>query len=170
MKTVTGRALKHQGDVSKVFQNQTIVLDNDDVIVLYSDKGTRVDEVRKNSHWISHYAAYKVLPKNGLYNFIIVEKENGNEYYCNLASTPAITDNSVDYIDYDIDIVLSPDGDITVYDVEEFHERRVQHNYPDDLVAELLKEQTTVEKALHERSGFFDPEFYQTLVKLRTVQ
>lgn len=166
MKTIICHALKHNGDVSKTFHNQTVVLNYDDVIVLYSDKGARVDEIRKNTHWISHYAAYKVLPKTGLHNFIIVEKENGNEYYCNLASPPVVTENQIDYIDYDIDIVLSPEGEIIVYDVAEFYDRRAQYGYPDMLVAKLLKEQTIIEIGLRDRSGLFSEEFYQMLVSL----
>ena len=160
-------ALKHNGTISKVFRDQTVVWDSDDCIVFYSDQGTRVDEVRKGTHWISHYPAYKILLKNEYYNIVIVEKENGLEYYCNLATPPIAAPHKITYIDYDIDIILAPDGTITVHDIEEFHERKILYGYPDNIVARMLKLQPEIQARLMQRKDYFSEDFYRRVKAAR---
>lgn len=159
-------ARKHNGETAKIFNDLVYVLQDSDLIVLYAPVGTCGEDRRKNINWNMHYASYHVFVKNEHYNFLIVEKENGNEYYCNLASLPVIEEDAVHYIDYDIDVVLSPDGDVTVHDRDEFAERMVQWNYPTDLVAVLRQKQTTIEHDLRDRSGYFSNSFYRYLAAL----
>lgn len=156
-------ALKHNGETSKHFHRLYVVLETDDVIVLYSGKGARVDEVRKGTHWTANYAAYKVFLKHDHFNFVIVEKEMGNEYYCNLASIPIIETDKITYIDYDIDIILSPEGTISVHDIKEFEDRRISYRYSDELVQVLLSAKSDLEKALFMRTGYFASDFYQMI-------
>lgn len=163
------RSFKHNGTVAKHFHGLTKILERDDVVVLHSDVGVRVDVVNRNTHWIADYAAYKVFPIGAHYNFIIVIKENGNEYYCNLASPPVITDDEVTYIDYDIDVVRTPAGAIEVHDIEQFNERIVSYNYPPELVDTLLAMQKKIEADLAARSGYFAPDFYRELCAINPL-
>lgn len=154
-------AYKHNGDISKLFHDMQPVLERDDVVVLYSAAGTRVDNVQRQDHWIRHYAAYSIFPKSAFYNFAIVEKENGIEYYCNLAAPVVINGDQISYIDYDIDLVLSPTGELSIHDTDEFSER--SQYYPVEIIEKVLEKQKWLESALVARQGFFDPDFYKKL-------
>lgn len=160
------RTFKHNGSAAKIFHGLVKILERDDVVVLYYPVGTRADVVNKNTHWIMRYSAYKIFPVGADYNFIIVEKENGNEYYCNMASPPTITADEITYVDYDIDVVLTPEGEIEVHDVEQFSERIVSYNYPPELVDRILATQKKIEADLAARSGYFAPDFYRELCVL----
>lgn len=157
-------ALKHNGETAKIFHDLKMVMQDEHIIVLYGPAGTHVDDVRKHISWDMHYAAYHVLMRNEPYNVLIVEKEQGNEYYCNLASVPTLDGDTISYIDYDIDVVKSPDGTIAVHDLDQFAERSVQWNYPADLVAALSQKQAEIEQALQAESDYFSPDFYRSIV------
>lgn len=158
---------KHDGTMAKIFYGMRLIQNDADVCVQFSDVGARVDVVNKNTHWIARYRAYKVYPKNAWYNFIIVEKEGGLEYYCNVASPPDIDkQGNVSYIDYDIDVVLSPDGAITIHDEEQFVERVTSMGYSDDIVAKVKEKTAWLVTALEARSGYFSADYYQHIVSL----
>jgi protein associated with RNAse G/E len=158
---------KHNGAIAKIFHEMKIISNDADVCVQYSAVGARVDVVNKDTHWIAHYSAYKIYPKEAWYNFIIVEKEGGNEYYCNVASPPEInTDGTVAYIDYDVDVVLSPDGTITIHDEDQFAERILTMDYPDEIVAKVKEKTAWLVQALAEKSGYFSADYYIHIVSL----
>ena len=162
-------ARKHNGEISKIFHHMQLVCDRPDVKVYYSAVGSRVDEVRKQSHWHAHYAAYKVFPVGAWYNFVIVEKENGNEYYCNLASPFDAAAQPPSYIDYDIDIIRSPEGEISVHDEEQFAERITQFGYPSDLVERIRQTQQDLNTRLCAKDGYLSTEFYDEIRRLRKM-
>jgi protein associated with RNAse G/E len=159
---------KHNGDIAKIFHSMKILCDRPDVIVQYSDIGARVDVVNKDTHWIAHYSAYKIYPKDAWYNFIIVEKEEGNEYYCNMASPPEVdADGNVSYIDYDVDVVLTPKGEIEIHDEDQFAERIKIYGYSDDLVTKVREKTIWLFGALEAREGYFSPAFYTEMQILK---
>lgn len=112
-------AYKHNGDVSKIYHGMQTVLNRDDMLVLYSAVGARVDNVRRQTHWDTHYAAY------------------------------------------------SPDGVLSIHDVEEFHERTVLYGYGPDLVERLLVLQLPLVQAITARRDDFSLAFYQMLKEQR---
>jgi protein associated with RNAse G/E len=59
-----------------------------------------------------------------------------------------ITEESVSFIDLDLDVYRSPDGDVTVYDRDEFEERRA--SYPPEFVDAAVR--TTEEMVVALRS------------------
>jgi protein associated with RNAse G/E len=161
---VQSTSFKHDGSVAKIFHGMKLIQHDADVCVQFSDVGARVDVVNKNSHWIAQYSAYKVYPKNAWYNFVIVEKEGGLEYYCNVAAPPEIdADGNVTYIDYDVDVILSPDGTITVHDEEQFASRVTLMGYSDDIVTKVQAKTAWLVHALTERSCYFSADFYKEL-------
>lgn len=54
-------------------------------------------------------------------------------FYCNINMPPIFENGVLDYIDLDIDVLLSPDGSMKVLDIEEFNESVIRFSIPDEV-------------------------------------
>lgn len=77
---------------------------------------------------------------NRWYNDFIFEQPDGclRNLYINVCMPPRINGGAIDYIDLDIDIIVWPDGQSVVLDVEEFEENTVKYGYPEEIRAKAL--------------------------------
>jgi protein associated with RNAse G/E len=79
--------------------------------------------------------------------FKFCEPEGGlRNYYCNLNMPPVFKDGVLDYIDLEIDVLVSNNFEVEILDREEFEENSKLFGYPDELrtktfetLEELLK-------------------------------
>lgn len=81
--------------------------------------------------------------------------EPGGEFrnfYCNISQPPFMSENTLDYIDFDIDILVWKDFSYQILDLEEFEENEEIFKYPAELVekihAGLLEIEFLIEKRL----------------------
>lgn len=65
-------------------------------------------------------------------------REDGVYYYCNLSSPFVFDNNSIKYIDYDLDIKVFPDMSYTLLDEDEYELHRKEMSYP-DVIDKILK-------------------------------
>ena len=70
-------------------------------------------------------------------------KKNGIYYYCNIASPFVIEQNTIKYIDYDLDLRVFPDGSFKILDRGEYKYHKKIMNYSDDL-DEVLKNELAI--------------------------
>ena len=54
-------------------------------------------------------------------------------YYCNIATPFIIEENTIKYIDYDLDLRIFPKGDYKILDKLEYEYHKNKMNYSDDL-------------------------------------
>lgn len=75
------------------------------------------------------------------YNIFKFHEPEGElrNYYCNLNMPPKFENNVLDYIDLDIDILVSKDFGIEILDRDEFEENSKLYGYSDDLIAKNLQ-------------------------------
>ena len=73
------------------------------------------------------------LPKKHWFNIIAQLKKDGIYYYCNIASPFIIEENTIKYIDYDLDLRVFPTGQYKVLDRMEYNYHKKIMNYSDDL-------------------------------------
>lgn len=75
------------------------------------------------------------------YNIFKFHEPEGElrNYYCNLNMPPKFENNVLDYIDLDIDILVSKDFGIEILDRDEFEENSQLYGYSDDLIAKNLQ-------------------------------
>lgn len=69
------------------------------------------------------------------YNVFRFDEPDGRfrNFYCNVNMPPVLGENSLEYIDLDIDILAWPDGRVIDLDLEEFGENALRYRYPDDV-------------------------------------
>lgn len=59
-------------------------------------------------------------------------------FYCNLNMPPRFENNVLDYIDLEIDVLVSKSFEVKILDREEFAENSKLFGYPEDLVAKTF--------------------------------
>lgn len=69
------------------------------------------------------------------YNIFCFHEPDGTfrNYYCNINMPPTFEDGVLDYVDLDIDILVSKDWSYKLVDSDEFEENALKHGFSDDL-------------------------------------
>src|SRR5690606_32933559 len=65
------------------------------------------------------------------YNIVSLIEEQGVRYYCNIASPSYVNKQVLTYIDYDLDVIQTSDGEVLVVDQEEYEQHKVDYHYSD---------------------------------------
>ncbi|MHA3825579.1 DUF402 domain-containing protein [Mycoplasma sp. BRA285] len=149
---------KHNGYLYRQWNSAKVVFHNKRHIVLFL-KNTKVAEYEKDVNgWRYTENAIWFLPKDAMYNAIVLLKESGPYYYINMASKPIFEDNTIKFIDYDLDVKCYPDKELQVVDRDEFALHSREMKYSEELKNYLFKELTEVIEMYSEYQYFFNPE------------
>lgn len=75
------------------------------------------------------------------YNIFKFHEPEGDlrNFYCNLNMPPKFENNVLDYIDLDIDVLVSKNFEVRILDREEFEEHSGLFGYSDKLIAKTLE-------------------------------
>jgi uncharacterized protein len=75
------------------------------------------------------------------YNIFKFHEPEGElrNYYCNLNMPPTFENNILDYIDLEIDVLVSQNFDTEILDLDEFEENAKLFGYPDELIAKTFE-------------------------------
>lgn len=127
---------KHDGRVRGAW-NEAVLLDIQKDYLVFGNNKTIVTEAN-GSRWKTKEPAILYFFKNEWFNIIAQLKKTGISYYCNIASPAIIEDNTIKYIDYDLDLRIFPTGEYKILDKIEYQHHKEEMQYSDDL-----------EKAIH---------------------
>ena len=131
-------SFKHDSKVHRIW-DRAMVLDITDDYVVVGNKAANVIE-SDGRCWQAKDPAITVFFKNKWYNIISMIRHTGVHYYCNIASPYAVAnEKEILYIDYDLDLALSPDDNIRILDEYEYERHRVEMGYSKELDI-ILKE------------------------------
>jgi len=122
---------KHNGKVHRAWDEAVVLAIEKDYIVFGNDR-TQVIESSGN-YWRTKEPAVMYFFKNKWFNIIAQMKKDGIYYYCNIASPFIIEENTVKYIDYDLDLRIFPSGEYKVLDRLEYKYHKKIMNYPPEL-------------------------------------
>ena len=76
--------------------------------------------------------------------------------YVDIATVPVLSDDRVESVDLDLDVILGNHGRVWVDDEDEFAQHRSEWDYPDDIVAMAVGSCETVAAAVTARTPPFD--------------
>lgn len=85
---------------------------NESMHVLINNQ-TRIRE-SDGREWISRIPAVSFFIPDQWFNIVALIEAQGIRYYCNIASPPYVSGDTLTYIDYDLDVVPTPDGQVQV--------------------------------------------------------
>ena len=91
---------------------------------------------------------------NRWYNYFVFEQPPGTlrNYYINICMPPEIVDQTIDYVDLDIDLIVWPDGRWQTLDLEEFEANRLAFGYPVDVTDRALATLAELEDVVRKAS------------------
>lgn len=122
---------KHNGKIHREW-DEAVFLDEKDEYLVFGNMKTMVTEAEGNT-WRTKEPAIMYFFKNEWYNIICQLKKDGIYYYCNIATPFLIEENTIKYIDYDLDLRIFPNGEYKILDKMEYKYHKKIMNYSDDL-------------------------------------
>ena len=146
---------KHNGKVYRSWDEAILLEIHDDYLVFGNEK-TKVTESDGRT-WRTKEPAAIYFFKNNWYNIIGQYKKNGIYYYCNMASPYIIEDQTIKYIDYDLDLRVFPDGSFKVLDRGEYRYHKNLMNYSPEIDYILREELTNLIDKVRKKEQAFEP-------------
>ena len=122
---------KHNKKIHRAW-SEAVVLDIKKDYIVFGNNKTLVTEAEGNT-WKTKEPAIIYFFKNKWYNVIAQMKKDGIYYYCNIATPFIIEENTIKYIDYDLDLRIFPKGDYKILDKLEYEYHKSKMNYSDEL-------------------------------------
>ena len=122
---------KHNKKIHRAW-SEAIVLDIKKDYIVFGNNKTLVIE-SEGTTWRTKEPAIIYFFKNRWYNVIAQMKKDGIYYYCNIASPFIIEENTIKYIDYDLDLRIFPKGEYKILDKLEYEYHKNKMNYSEDL-------------------------------------
>jgi len=122
---------KHNGKVHRCW-SEAIVLEVKKDYIVFGNNKTLVTNAEGTS-WKTKEPAIMYFFKDKWYNIIAQMKKDGIYYYCNIATPFILEENTIKYIDYDLDLRIFPNGEYKILDKLEYKYHKKLMNYSDDL-------------------------------------
>lgn len=122
---------KHNGKIHRYWEEAVLLDIKKDYMVFGNDK-TKVIEAEGNV-WKTKEPAIMYFFKDEWFNIIVQLKKDGIYYYCNIATPYIIEENTIKYIDYDLDLRIFPDGEYKILDRMEYNYHKRIMKYSDEL-------------------------------------
>jgi uncharacterized protein len=125
---------KHDGKIHRSW-DEAILLEIHPDYLIFGNNKTKVTESDGRT-WHTKEPAILYFFKNNWYNIIGQYKEDGIYYYCNIASPYIVEEDTIKYIDYDLDLRVFPDSSFKVLDRGEYkyHKKLMQYSTDLDLI------------------------------------
>lgn len=122
---------KHDGNVHRAW-DEAVVLDIKKDYIVFGNNKTLVTE-SEGTKWKTKEPAIMYFFKDKWFNIISQLKKDGIYYYCNIATPFIIEDNTIKYIDYDLDLRIFPSKEYKILDRLEYKYHKKKMNYSDEL-------------------------------------
>lgn len=157
---------KHDGTIYRSWDEAVVLDENNEFLVVGNNK-TLVTEV-DGRKWRTKEPAVIYFYKDKWYNVICQLKTNGIYYYCNIATPYIIEDNTIKYIDYDLDLRVFPDLSYKVLDKSEYEYHKKKMNYPKEVDLIVKNELAHLISMYENKEGLFNnftAQYYYSLYK-----
>ena len=154
---------KHDGTLHRSW-DEAVLLDIFDDYLVFGNDRTIVTESDGRT-WKTKELAVLYFYKDKWYNIIGQNKEDGIYYYCNMASPYIIEDNTIKYIDYDLDLRIFADESYKVLDRGEYKYHKKIMEYPEEIDVILKKELKELINMAKKKEGAFNKEIINNYYK-----
>ncbi|MGO4548655.1 DUF402 domain-containing protein [Paenibacillus sp. 2TAB23] len=130
------KSFKHNGHIHRTWQQNWLVPDEllDDkhkaeAMKVFINRQTPIQE-SDGKIWISRVPAVSFFIPKQWFNVVALLEEGGVRYYCNIASPPYMQGDVLTYIDYDLDVIRTADGERSIVDQDEYELHKAAYHYP----------------------------------------
>lgn len=150
------QCFKHNGKVNCNWHEAIIVDEKEDYIVCANSKSLVTES--DGSVWKTKEPAIMYFFKDRWFNIIAQLKKTGISYYCNIATPYIIEDDTIKYIDYDLDLRIFNNGSYKILDRNEYKYHKKIMNYSSDLDRAIKNGLDDLIKFYKSGSPIFDSE------------
>lgn len=150
-------SMKHDQSLHRRWEDNKILFANKHIIIGANNQ-TRVDEGKGNV-WRTKNPAIFYFDNRQWFNIIYLFKKSRPFYYCNLISPFSITDNKIQYIDYDIDFIVQTDYSYSIVDLDEYAINKKKYHYPEMVQNNLAIAEKELKKRIKQRRDPFNRRF-----------
>nr|AAN85232.1 ORF228 [Mycoplasmopsis fermentans] len=150
------QAFKFNGELYRQWNGVKVLRNTPQHYVLFMYK-TKVAETDKKG-WVYREYVLWFMPKNSMYNALILLKPKSNYVYVNLASKPYYEDNTIKFVDFDLDVKSYPKKDFTIVDKEEFRYNSRRLKYPKKLINMIYDNLEEIVNKHNNGEYFFNPD------------
>ncbi|TMV45139.1 DUF402 domain-containing protein [Paenibacillus mesophilus] len=131
------KSFKHDGHLHRMWLKNWRIPDPmlapehqaESMIVLINSQ-TPIRE-RDGKEWTSKIPSVTFFIPGQWFNVVSLLEDQGVRYYCNIASPPYVNGGVITYIDYDLDVIRTPDGYTQIVDQEEYELHKQNYHYSD---------------------------------------
>ena len=138
-KTIIMKAFKYDG---KLHYEQPLQLHTkfDSHVVLNGAKGRELTHYTRDAVYRFDQETFEYFFTDRWYTVALVFDDNGNvvQVYCNIALPCKISEETVEFIDLDIDVVVRG-GIMEVIDIDEFEEHKLLYGYSKNLQKKVFE-------------------------------
>ncbi len=131
---ITVNTYKYDGAPHRSWKGE-LVERRDDLLVL---AGVFEEEISHSKLGIikPQTVSYEYYWLDRWYNIFSFHEPGGGlrNYYCNIGMPPKFENNVLEYVDLDIDVLVSPEFEVEILDRDEFEQNKVLYSYPEDLI------------------------------------
>lgn len=159
---------KHDGKIHRAW-DEAVLLDIKKDYMVFGNNKTHVTEA-EGSGWRTKEPAIIYFFKHEWFNIIAQLKKDGIYYYCNIASPYIIEDNTIKYIDYDLDLRIFPTGEYKILDKMEYKYHKKIMNYSSDLdyvinnaIKDLIEKYLNKEIMFNELNNYNYEKIYENI-------
>ncbi len=149
------QSYKHDESLHRIWENATVVSEDDSTLIIANER-TKVIE-SNGRFWYTREPSVTWFFKARWFNVIGIIRPSGIFYYCNIASPYVVDSEALKYIDYDLDVKVSPDYSYVTLDRKEYNKHKVKMDYPPKLKRILERELETLKAMIDKRQGPFEP-------------
>ncbi len=164
---------KHNGKIHRSWNEAVLLEINKDYLVFGNNKTLVTTEVEGNS-WKTKEPAIMYFFKKKWFNIIAQLKKEGLSFYCNIASPFIIEENTIKYIDYDLDLRIFSNGEYKVLDKMEYKYHKKIMNYSKELDESINKALNELVEAYQNKEIYFDEqknkEYYHIYKELKELE
>lgn len=142
---------KHNKKIHRFWDEAVLLKEEQEYMIFGNNKTTVIES--DGSSWKTREPAVMYFFKKEWFNIIAQFKKDGIYYYCNIATPYIIEENTIKYIDYDLDLRIFPSGEFKVLDKLEYNYHKKIMNYSKELDY-IIK--NALDDLIHKyRNGYF---------------
>ena len=144
-----------------------VIEETDDYVLLYAGPGrTLRHHTRGACYTYDSHSLECFMRHEGFTLQLDLEQDGTMRGYSNIGLPPTITDETIHFVDLDVDLVARQPGEWQLVDEEEFDINRVRYGYPDSLIEQVWQTVDDVKNRIQHQQFPFDGSSERRLIEL----
>ncbi|MBU4691235.1 DUF402 domain-containing protein [Mycoplasma zalophi] len=164
------QSFKYDGTLYRQYNGVKLIDNWKDYAVFLMVK-TKVAE--ESINWVVNEPTLFLFSKTHFFNATILVRNDQKFVYVNLASPFYIEDNTVKYIDFDLDVKTNLRNDFNVIDWNDFKTNIIKYKYPKELIYKIYDEIDYLYLLFNSKEDFFNErninQYVEKLKKLKEI-